>query len=60
MNFHSVFKRRENVTVSDVTWQVIPDVGAIVDETAETVLLSFVAVYGERTCGVTNWSWRQQ
>ena len=30
--------------------QVIPGVGAIVGETAETMLLSFVAVYGEKLC----------
>ena len=50
MNFQSVFKRRESVTVSNVIWQVIPGVGAIVGETAETMLLSFVAVYGEKLC----------
>ena len=46
MNFQSVFKRRESVTVSNVIWQVIPGVGAIVGKTAETMLISFVAVYG--------------
>ena len=50
MNFQSVFKRRESVTVSNVIWQVIPGVGAIVGETEDTMLLSFVAVYGERMC----------
>ena len=50
LNFQSVFKRRESVTVSDVMRQVIPGVGAIVGETAETMLLSFVAVYGEKLC----------
>ena len=49
MSFQSVFKRRESVTVSDVIWQVIPSVGAIVGETEETMLLSCVAVYGEKT-----------
>ena len=50
VRFQSVFKRRESVTGSNVTWQVIPGVGAIEGETAETMLLSFVAVYGEKTC----------
>ena len=50
MSFQSVFKRRESVTVSDVIWQVIPGVEAIVGETAETMLLSFAAAYGEKTC----------
>ena len=49
-SFQSVFKRRESVTVSDVIRQVIPGVGAIVGETAETMLLSFVAVSGKKTC----------
>ena len=50
VSFQSAFKRRESVTVSDVIWQVIPGVGARVGETAETMLRSFVAVYGEKTC----------
>ena len=50
MSFQSVFKRRESVTVFDVIWPVIPGVGAIVGETEETMLLSFVAFYVEKTC----------
>ena len=50
MSFRSVFKGRESVTVSDVKWQIIPGVWATVGETAETLLLSFVSVYGEKTC----------
>ena len=50
MSFLSIFKRRESGTVSDVIRQVIPGVGPVVGETAETMLLSFVAVYGEKTC----------
>ena len=50
MSFQSVFKRRESVAVSGVIWQIIPGAGAIVGDTAETMLLSFAAVYGEKTC----------
>ena len=49
MSFNSVFKSRESVTVSDVIWQVIQGVVAIVGESTDAVFL-FVAVYGEQTC----------
>ena len=47
-SFQSAFKRRESATISDVMLQAIPGVGVIVGEIAETMLLSFEAVYGEK------------
>ena len=36
--------------MSDIVWQVIPDVRTIAGKTAETKLLSFVTVHSEKRC----------
>ena len=45
----SFFERRESFTVSDIMWQVLPNVRPVImGEIAETVLFSFTMAHGER------------
>ena len=49
MSFWLVFKGRDTSTVYDIVCQVNPDARTITGKTAETILLSFVTVYGGKT-----------